>query len=49
MTVKQMASYYYPKYWSKERLKNLVEIDKLSQADYEEIVTAYEMKMESMK
>lgn len=49
MTVKEMASYYYPKYWSKERLKTLVENEKLSQADYEEIVAAYEMKMESMK
>ena len=49
VTVKKMAKEYYPKYWNEDRLKSLVENGKLSQADYEEIVTAYEMKIESMK
>lgn len=49
MTVKEMAVYYYPKYWSKDRLKSLVENGKLSQEDYEKIVAIYELKYEMKK
>ena len=36
-TVKEMAADYYPKLWSVDRLKTLVEAGRLSEADYNEI------------
>nr|DAE59962.1 MAG TPA: Rrp44-like cold shock domain [Caudoviricetes sp.] len=47
VAVKEMAKEYYPKYWNEDRLKSLVENGKLFQADYEEIVAEYKMKMEN--
>ena len=37
MTVKEMTEKYYPKLWSINRLKTLVEAGRLSEADYNRI------------
>lgn len=37
LSVKNMAEKYYPKYWTKERLWDLVEAKKLTEAEYYEI------------
>jgi hypothetical protein len=36
-SVYDMAKQYYPSLWSKERLKTLVQMQKLTVAQYEEI------------
>ena len=38
MSAYELAKRYYPKLWDKERLKKLVEANKLTQATYEEII-----------
>ena len=37
MTVKEMAEKYYPRLWSVKRLKNLVAVGAITEADYNEI------------
>lgn len=37
MTVKEKAAKYYPRLWSINRLKTLVEAGKLTEAEYKEI------------
>lgn len=37
VTVKEKADKYYPKLWSVNRLKNLVEVGALTEAEYNEI------------
>lgn len=37
MTVKELSKKYYPKLWNIDRLKSLVEAEKLTQKDFEEI------------
>ena len=37
MTVKEIATNYYPRLWNKERLIALVEAGKLTEAEYAEI------------
>ena len=37
MTVYEMAQKYYPKLWGIDRLKALVEAEKLTRAEFEEI------------
>ena len=37
MNVYELAKKYYPKLWSKERLVALVEAEKLTAGEYEEI------------
>lgn len=38
MSVFEMAKYYYPHLWNKNRIKILCEANKLSQEQYKEIV-----------
>lgn len=38
MSVYEMAKKYYPKLWSRERLRRLVEAGRLTEAQYREIV-----------
>lgn len=37
MNVKEMCEKYYPKFWSIERLKSLVKVDKLTADEFKEI------------
>lgn len=38
MTVKEMAMHYYPKLWDKKRIDMLLEANKITQEEYNEII-----------
>lgn len=40
MTVYEMAQKYYPRLWDKERLEALVAAGRLTQEEYDKLVTA---------
>ena len=40
MTVKEMASAYYPRLWSLERIEALVSAGRLSREDADEVIEA---------
>ena len=42
MTVYEMAQKYYPRLWDKSRLEALLEAGKLTQEEYDSLVTSIE-------
>lgn len=48
MSVKvlEMAQKYYPEYWSLERLNTLLEVNKLTQEEYDSLVSPQEEEEE---
>lgn len=39
MTIVEMAKLYYPRLWSTERLNKLLELGRLTQEEYDEIIS----------